>query len=171
MSAHSEAPQNGQTETESEQLSSEDRIERRQRDISETITELEETATNEQVEALADLLRLMDTELKRLEARNRLLTNRLQRVEAVNGLSGDEIDLSDASTLDHRDEKVVKAIVAGGRELLSLEDLRELYRSHTDVRSTETLKSRTKALTATDLFDHKRRGMRTAVWRFTGLDD
>ncbi|APX98587.1 hypothetical protein [Natronorubrum daqingense] len=171
MSTHSEVPQNGQNETESKQLSSECRIERRQRDISETITELEEVAMNEQVEALADLLRLMDTELKRLEARNRLLTNRLQKVEVVNGLSGDEIDLGDVSALDHRDQKVVKAIVADGRELLSLGDLRELYRNHTDVRSSETLKGRTKALTSSNLFERERSGPHTSAWRFTGPSD
>ncbi|WP_247005131.1 hypothetical protein [Halosolutus gelatinilyticus] len=59
----------------------------------------------------------------------------------------------------YRDARVVKAIVADGRERLTLSDLHELYRGHTDVRSKETLKEHTKTLTATDLFEIKNRAL------------
>ncbi|WP_254611868.1 hypothetical protein [Haloterrigena gelatinilytica] len=112
----------------------------------------------------------MHTELCRLEARNRQLNSRLSKLEAVNGLSGDEIDLSDTSATDHRDKKVMKALVADGRERVTIDDLRELYRGHTDIRSAETLKDRIKTLTATDHFELVNRGLRTTTWRFTGLE-
>lgn len=145
-----------------------EQVDRKQDEMFERINDLREDAANEQVETLAELLQVMASELCRLEARNRQLTSRLETVETVNGLAGDEIDLSDVSALDHRDKKVVKAIVTDGRELVSLEDLRKLYRGHTDVRSKETLRKRTKALTATDLFERERSGLHTTVWRFVG---
>ncbi|WP_226043319.1 hypothetical protein [Natrinema sp. DC36] len=171
MSAQSEQATNSDSGGDTERLSRRERIESRQRDISDGITDLENDAANEQVEALVGLLRQMDTELKRLEARNRQLTTRLKKVEAVNGLSGGEIDLGDVSALDHRDEKVVKAIVADGVNVVSLDDLRELYRGHTDVRDPETLKDRIKTLTATDLFKLKTHGLHSNTWRFVGLED
>ncbi|ELY86451.1 hypothetical protein [Natrialba taiwanensis] len=171
MAVNSGQAGSGDSGGERGQLSQKERIEHRQRDISEAIDDLENTAPNEQVEALAELLRQMDIELKRLEARNRQLTSRLKKVEAVNGLTGIELTFSDTSTLDHRDEKVVKAIVADELETVTLADLQELYRNHTDIRDRETLRSRIKDLTRRGPFEHERLGMQTSVWRFTGLTD
>ncbi|WP_247005120.1 DUF1664 domain-containing protein [Halosolutus gelatinilyticus] len=133
MAVDSEDAPSGESSAESIRSSEIERVDRKQEDMYETLRSIRDGAANEQVEELADLLETMVSELCRLEARNRLLTTRLHRVETINGLSGDEIDLSDASTLDHRDEKVVKAIVADGRKRLTLSDLHELYRGHTDV--------------------------------------
>ncbi|NUC74969.1 hypothetical protein HTZ84_22145 [Haloterrigena sp. SYSU A558-1] len=166
MAAHSEHAAGGETDRPSRTK----RIERRQRDIFESVEELADDPANEQVQLLADVLREMHTELCRLEARNRQLNSRLSKLEAVNGLSGDEIDLSDTSATDHRDKKVMKALVADGRERVTIDDLRELYRGHTDIRSAETLKDRIKTLTATDHFELVNRGLRTTTWRFTGLE-
>lgn len=165
MAAHSEHAAGGEDDHPTRM----ERIERRQRDISESVDELASDPANEQVALLADVLDQMHTELCRLEARNRQLHSRLQKLEAVNGLSGDEVDLSDASVTDHRDKKVMKALVADDRELVTIDDLRELYRGHTDVRSDETLKDRIKTLTATEHFELENRGLRSTTWRFTGV--
>ncbi|EMA45909.1 hypothetical protein [Halobiforma nitratireducens] len=130
------------------------------------IDALEADAQNPQVDRLVSVLKLLQAEIGRLEARNRKLEDRLSRLEAVNGLDGTEIDLSDANELDHRDEKVVKAIVADGGTMFSVRDLQRFYREHTDVRAKETLKDRIQYLTSTGLFERDS----GSKWRFVGAD-
>lgn len=169
MAANSEQPPSGEQSESSSQERDLQTVERRQRDIRTGIDTIHEDAPNEQVEQLADLLSTMHSELCRLEAKNRQLETRLEKLETVNGLDGEESTLSEVSRLDHRDEKVVKAIVADGRERVSLKELRELYRNHTDIRAEETLRERTRDLTKRGPFEHEQRGLNSSVWRFTGL--
>ncbi|MFC7216540.1 hypothetical protein ACFQO4_20990 [Saliphagus sp. GCM10025334] len=134
--------------------------------IRSRLSELEEEAANEQVETLLGVIDELVGEVRRLDARNRNMKSRLEKLEAVNGLDGDEWDVTETSKMGYRDKAVLRAIVASGDTWFSLKALQRLYRQHTDVRDSETLRKRIKHLTTEGPFESDRSG-----WEFTGNTD
>ena len=63
---------------------------------------------------------------------------------------------------DSRDSAVVEHLEPG--QTVGIGQLKQLYRTHTDIRSDRTLKNRVKSLTKSPLFDHRNRG----AWVYTG---
>lgn len=133
--------------------------------IQRRLSALEDDAANKQVEELLGIIADLTIECKRLDAKNRQYERRLSNLEALEGVTGDELDLSDLTKLDKRDKDVLRAIVADGTDRVSLSEFRRLYRQYTDVRASETMADRIRYLVSEGPFE--RIGTKR-VWEFTG---
>lgn len=84
-----------------------------------------------------------------------------KRIDYLEGVLEGQSD-SESAGADGRDQAVLDEISEGDR--VGVAALKQLYRTHTDVRSEQTLKQRVKSLTARDAFVPIGPG----AWRYRG---
>ena len=83
--------------------------------------------------------------------------------EATSGATGGTVGQTGGYG-DSRDSAVIDQLTPG--QTVGIGQLKQLYRTHTDIRSDRTLKNRVKTLTKSPLFDHRDRG----AWVYIGRD-
>lgn len=104
-----------------------------------------------------ELRQLVDAAHKRIDELE-------SELEDLRGSSIEGRSATDASPFDARDSAVLDALGPG--QTVTVSDLQQLYRTHTDVRAKQTLKSRIKTLTGHDRFETRSAGR----WRYVGDD-
>lgn len=122
-------------------------------DLSATLDKLEAESEHERVLEVLEVVRTIYENQQTLARKQSDSTERIERIEllattfgTIDGIDGIE---------DPRDEAVVQAIQVSGEREFSLQELRHLYRAHTDVRNDATLKSRVKNLTQNGPFEYQ----------------
>lgn len=108
------------------------------------------------------------SKIKELEALVDAAHKRIDHLEeeledARSGAQSDQF--AGSSGFDGRDQAVLEQLQPGQR--VSASELKQLYRSHTDVRSNQTLKNRIKTLTSAGAFESTGPG----AWKFVGGDE
>lgn len=88
-----------------------------------------------------------------------------ERIESGDEPVPDETD-DGLDQFDRFDRPVVRAIHDSGQKQVSLKDLKQLYRTHTQVRNGKTLRNRIEGLTQYGPFEH----VAPQVWEFTGVE-
>lgn len=130
-------------------------------DVRDQLSALEETVDDQELAALLDALGTFLSEFKRLDAQRRQLDHRVDRLETAfpQHTKGAQ---SNANGWDPRDDRVIRIIDSSDSDLITLDQLKDLYRRHTDVRNPRTLKDRIKLLTSDPQFEQQSPG----VWRY-----
>lgn len=113
------------------------------------------SSTNTQGERGHDPLR---DRVDRLAAEVERLEERVAELEAQDG-SPSSSTLPEGAT-DYRDARVIEALTPG--ETVTPRRLRDLYRDRTDIRDSDTLRDRTKALVGREPFEPTGQ----STWRF-----
>jgi hypothetical protein len=109
------------------------------------------------VDTVQSLLETQQSLLETIEDQQR----RIERLETLATTFG-EIDVQGVDS--PHDRAVIDAIRAGEKREYSLEELRDLYKQHTNIRRSETLKQRVKTLTEQGPFEQ----VAAQRWLYTG---
>jgi hypothetical protein len=115
----------------------------------------------------ADMEAVLDTVQSLLETQQSLLSTiddqqrRIERLETLATTFG-EIEVEGVDS--PHDRAVIDAIRAADKREYTIEELRTLYKRHTNIRRSETLKQRVKTLTTQGPFEQ----MSTQRWLYTG---
>ena len=130
-------------------------------DTQQRLSDLRDSIDNDELDELLQSLDILVQEFKRVDAQRRQLEHRVNRLEArfPQSTKGPE---TNADVFDARDRRVVEIIDANDKETVTLGELQDLYRRHTDVRNPRTLKQRVKALTTAGPFEPEQNN----VWRY-----
>lgn len=112
-------------------------------DVDAALDELEADAEHPQVGELLAVVRELHEQREALEATVEDQQDRIDRLELLATSIGD-IDIDGVE--DKRDKAVVNAIRANDSDEVSLRQLQDLYKKHTDIRKQSTLRERIKNL-------------------------
>lgn len=133
-------------------------------EIHEEIEALREEAPNEQVEQLLDVIESVYIEAKHADSKADNLNRRVRHLQEYTGATlSEDAEPMMSPEFDHRDEAVLKTLVARNPETVGVKKLQKIYKRRTDVRDKETLRDRVKELTTQGPFEYEG----SSKWRFT----
>lgn len=134
--------------------------------VQNRVSELQESAENEQVGELLSAIDQFVAEFKRLEAQKRKLENRVDDLESRMPAGGIKADSSAGGT-SPRDQAVLDVLAERGPCKVEVSELKALYRRHTDIKNKRTLQDRVKHLTRDGPFEF----VSPALWEYVPDSD